>query len=54
REIYRGIYGNTEEMEESTPDLGDLGDEMWDLESTGIFLISLLGAEIRVSTYDSM
>ncbi|GBL92677.1 hypothetical protein AVEN_119077-1 [Araneus ventricosus] len=40
RQFYRGMYGNSGVMEPSTPDLGD---EMWDLKSTGIFLISLLG-----------
>ncbi|GBM61943.1 hypothetical protein AVEN_272807-1 [Araneus ventricosus] len=48
RELYRGMYGNAGRMESSTPDLGDylvdkFGDEMWNLKSTGIFLISLLG-----------
>ncbi|GBN40128.1 hypothetical protein AVEN_244682-1, partial [Araneus ventricosus] len=32
----------------------DHGDEMWDLKSTGIFLISLLGARIRIYPDDSM
>ncbi|GBN54206.1 hypothetical protein AVEN_34947-1 [Araneus ventricosus] len=36
------------------PDLGDFGDEMWDLKSTGIFLISLMGTEIRIYPDDSM
>ncbi|GBO04681.1 hypothetical protein AVEN_23503-1, partial [Araneus ventricosus] len=47
-------------MEPLTPDLGeklgdhfgdkfgDFGNEMWDLKSTGIFLISLLGFDIRI------
>ncbi|GBM56708.1 hypothetical protein AVEN_224756-1 [Araneus ventricosus] len=47
KEFYRGIYGNVRRMESSTSDLGDkpgdrLGNEMWDLKSTGIFLISPL------------
>ncbi|GBM04237.1 hypothetical protein AVEN_41047-1 [Araneus ventricosus] len=32
----------------------DFGDEMWNLRSTEIFLISLLGAEIRIYPDDSM
>ncbi|GBM40753.1 hypothetical protein AVEN_162209-1 [Araneus ventricosus] len=36
------------------PSTADLGDEMWDLKSTGIFLLSLLGAEIRIYTDNSM
>ncbi|GBM37478.1 hypothetical protein AVEN_263151-1 [Araneus ventricosus] len=32
----------------------DFGDEMWDLKTTGIFLISLLGVEIRIYPDDSM
>ncbi|GBN79452.1 hypothetical protein AVEN_124740-1 [Araneus ventricosus] len=45
REFYRGMYGNSGETEPLTPDLGDkFGDEMWDLKTTGIFLISPLGA----------
>ncbi|GBN35751.1 hypothetical protein AVEN_253860-1 [Araneus ventricosus] len=58
REFYRGMYGISEGMESSTPDLGDhfgdFVDEMWDLKSTGIFLISLLGAVIRIYPDDSM
>ncbi|GBO22727.1 hypothetical protein AVEN_149392-1 [Araneus ventricosus] len=34
--------------------LSDFGDEMWDLKSSGIFLISLLGAEIRIYPDDYM
>ncbi|GBM96571.1 hypothetical protein AVEN_103130-1 [Araneus ventricosus] len=40
REFYRVMYGNAGRMEPSTTKLGD---EMWDLKNTGIFLISLLG-----------
>ncbi|GBM89239.1 hypothetical protein AVEN_53950-1 [Araneus ventricosus] len=59
REFYRGIYGNAGEIEPSTPDLGDklsdhFGDEMWDLKSARIFLISLLRTEIRIYLDDSM
>ncbi|GBO10716.1 hypothetical protein AVEN_32885-1 [Araneus ventricosus] len=40
------------------PDLGDkfadFGGEVWDLKSTGIFLISLLGTEIHMYPDDSM
>ncbi|GBN06500.1 hypothetical protein AVEN_170204-1 [Araneus ventricosus] len=61
REFYRGMYGNAGEMEPSTHDLGehfgdkfgDFGDELWDLKNTGIFLIFLLEAEIRIYTDDS-
>ncbi|GBN83667.1 hypothetical protein AVEN_109360-1 [Araneus ventricosus] len=51
RDFHRGIYGNAGEMENSTPDLGD---KMRDLESNGIFLIPLLGTEIRIDPDDSM
>ncbi|GBL93290.1 hypothetical protein AVEN_219439-1 [Araneus ventricosus] len=63
RELCRGMYGNARRMEPSTPNLGEkLGnhfggkfvDEMWDLISTGIFLISLLVAEIRIYPDDSI
>ncbi|GBN65974.1 hypothetical protein AVEN_71489-1 [Araneus ventricosus] len=40
REFYRGMYWNSGGMEPSTTD--HFGDEMWDLKSTGIFLISLI------------
>ncbi|GBN21503.1 hypothetical protein AVEN_159702-1 [Araneus ventricosus] len=41
-EFCRGMHGNSEGMEPSAPDPGDFGDDMWDLKSTGIFLVSLL------------
>ncbi|GBM68929.1 hypothetical protein AVEN_207182-1 [Araneus ventricosus] len=45
-----GILGG---MEPSTPDPGaHFGDEMWDLKSTGISLISLLGARIQMIPCD--
>ncbi|GBM02716.1 hypothetical protein AVEN_40794-1 [Araneus ventricosus] len=61
-EFYRDMYGNAGRMEPSSPNLGDkledrfddFGDEMWDLKSTGVFLISLLRAEIRAYPDDSM
>ncbi|GBN28874.1 hypothetical protein AVEN_120161-1 [Araneus ventricosus] len=54
REFYRGKYGNGAIDPDFGEKLGypfgdtfdDFGDEMWDLKSTGIFLISLLRAEI--------
>ncbi|GBN32307.1 hypothetical protein AVEN_262733-1 [Araneus ventricosus] len=59
REFCRGMLGNAGEIERSTPDLGDklsdhFDDEMWDLKSAQIFLISLLRAEIRIYRDDSM
>ncbi|GBN57753.1 hypothetical protein AVEN_81005-1 [Araneus ventricosus] len=63
RKIYRGMYGNAGEMEPLTPDLGKnlttilTTWRVWrlnDLKTTGIFLISLLGAEIRIYPDDSM
>ncbi|GBM62852.1 hypothetical protein AVEN_35156-1 [Araneus ventricosus] len=54
-QFYRSLYGNAGRMEPLTPDLSSkLGDEMWDLKSSGIFLISLLGAEIRIYPDDFM
>ncbi|GBL89641.1 hypothetical protein AVEN_104603-1 [Araneus ventricosus] len=37
-----GTSGGTESL------IPDLGDEMWDLKSTGIFLVFPLGAEIQM------
>ncbi|GBO29395.1 hypothetical protein AVEN_235028-1 [Araneus ventricosus] len=59
REFYRVKYGMTGSGQAWTPDLGEkpgdhFDDEMWDLKSTGIFLISLLGAKIRIYPDDSM
>ncbi|GBO24543.1 hypothetical protein AVEN_104077-1 [Araneus ventricosus] len=53
REFYRCKYGMTGSGRQAwshglRDKFGDFGDEMWDLKSTGIFLISLLGAEIRI------
>ncbi|GBM67508.1 hypothetical protein AVEN_204529-1 [Araneus ventricosus] len=53
RDFYSGMYGNAREMESWTPEHGnhfdDFGYEMWDLKSTGIFLILLLGAYILIN-----
>ncbi|GBL98123.1 hypothetical protein AVEN_47861-1 [Araneus ventricosus] len=59
KEFYRGMHGNAGGMEPSIPYIDDkledhFGDEMWVLKSTGIFLISLLEAEIQIYPDDSM
>ncbi|GBN45259.1 hypothetical protein AVEN_111257-1 [Araneus ventricosus] len=66
REFYKGMYGNSGGIEPPNLDLddeisvhldeqfGDFAGEMWDLKSTGIFSISLLGAEIQIYPDDSM
>ncbi|GBN33426.1 hypothetical protein AVEN_59618-1 [Araneus ventricosus] len=51
REFYRSMYRNSGGMKPLTPDVGD---KMCDLKNSRIFLISLLGAEIRISPDDSM
>ncbi|GBN96505.1 hypothetical protein AVEN_64507-1 [Araneus ventricosus] len=49
------LQGYVWECRRNGSDLVDkLADEMWDLKSTGIFLISPLGTEIRIYPDDSM
>ncbi|GBN30543.1 hypothetical protein AVEN_174244-1 [Araneus ventricosus] len=60
REFYRGKYGMTDSSRFWSPDLGDklgvqlgdFGDEIWDLSGAGIFSISPLGEEIRLNVLD--
>ncbi|GBN61879.1 hypothetical protein AVEN_93159-1 [Araneus ventricosus] len=60
RQFYRDMYGNTGEWQHRSRPWrpfwrpGDFGDEMWDLKSTGNFLISALGDEIRIYPDNSM
>ncbi|GBO00793.1 hypothetical protein AVEN_212990-1 [Araneus ventricosus] len=49
RDFYRDKYGLTGSSHVWSPDLGD---EIWDLKSTGIFSISLLGEKIRLNVLD--
>ncbi|GBM32265.1 hypothetical protein AVEN_275033-1 [Araneus ventricosus] len=52
REFYRGKHEMTDSSHVWTPDLGDFGDEIWDLKGAGIFSISLLAEEIRLNVLD--
>ncbi|GBM19562.1 hypothetical protein AVEN_365-1 [Araneus ventricosus] len=62
KRVLQGYVWECRENRAIDPDLGDklvdqfgdFGDEMWDLKSTGIFLISLLEAEIWIYPDDSM
>ncbi|GBM09279.1 hypothetical protein AVEN_59249-1 [Araneus ventricosus] len=58
KRVLHGYVWECQGNEAIHPDLGDhfgdFGDEMWGLKSTGIFLISLLGTEIRICPDDSI
>ncbi|GBM86358.1 hypothetical protein AVEN_159198-1 [Araneus ventricosus] len=47
REFYRDEYVMASSNHVWFPDLGDFGDEIWDLKGAGIFSIFLLGEKIR-------
>ncbi|GBM62808.1 hypothetical protein AVEN_19797-1 [Araneus ventricosus] len=52
REFYRAECGMTGSIQAWIPDLGDFGDEIWDLKGAEIFSISLLGEEICLNILD--